>query len=121
MNTPPSKRLTFQEANERRPRCRECGCLADFVFVSDQTERKRLGELISQGRTMTFMDQLQRTTGCSILESKATYTHLIGRDGLCHRCHSTVPDGDIADCPNCGAVNIRIFESGFAGNQRSAM
>jgi hypothetical protein len=98
--------LTISTANQRRPRCRQCGCLSDFASVEDPSHQAELFEIFAHNEFLKFVPRIREFTNCSIGEAKATYLHLALAGRVCHRCQELLPSGEVVDCSKCHSLNI---------------
>ncbi len=98
--------LQITDVNERRPRCKRCGCLANLVWVDDPAERRELLAVLRQGKTVSFINLLRSKTGCELSEGKATAQHIAGEGGVCHRCGTSLGGAGIWDCSKCSSTNL---------------
>ena len=98
--------LTISAVNQRRPRCRQCGCLSDFASVKTAAHRAELFEIFSHNEFLKFVPRIRELTSCSIGEAKATYLHLALSGSTCHRCKALLPVGEVVDCSKCKSLNI---------------
>ena len=94
------------EVNSRRPRCLQCGCLADVVEVQDLEDRRELARMRASDEFLRFIPRIREITGCGVAEAKATYLHLAKIDRQCHRCSARLEPGDVVDCPKCRSLNL---------------
>src|SRR5262245_46027910 len=98
--------LTIAIANQRRPRCLRCGCLADLASVDEPARQAELFEIFSRNEMAKFSARIRELTNCSLAEAKATYLHLALAEGICHRCRTPLPPGSVVDCPKCQSLNV---------------
>jgi hypothetical protein len=99
-------KLTIDKVNKRRPRCRQCSCPADMIWVEDKDERLHLLMLRREKGTMEFLCRLREVANCGLAEAKATCLHLALPDRRCHKCNSGLSEGTIVDCESCDSVNL---------------
>ncbi len=98
--------LSIFEVNSRRPRCRQCGCLADVVAVEEGADRRELFDIYTADQFLRFVPRIREISGCGIGEAKATYLHLAAAGRKCHRCSTLLGLGEIVDCSKCESLNL---------------
>jgi hypothetical protein len=98
--------LTIEEVNQRRPRCKKCGCLYDLVKPIEVEQRLQLYAYFKQSDFVRFVKHIREFTSCSLGEAKATYLHLAAAGRFCHRCKESLASGSCVDCGKCKSLNL---------------
>jgi hypothetical protein len=97
--------LTIIEVNRRRPRCRRCDCGHDII-LPPLPDKDHIYTFHDRQDPVSFIGYLREACGCTRGEAQATYDHLTPMDGTCHHCRSELEGRVVADCQQCGALNL---------------
>jgi ribosomal protein S27E len=57
---------------------------------------------------MQFIGALREITDCGLTDAKGVVQHVTTRHGQCHWCESAIGEFLLADCSQCGALNIQL-------------
>lgn len=98
--------MNIDEVNQREPRCKQCGCLSELIWVDDKVGRAALHAKAAKADFLGFVPAIRAMTSCSIGEAKATFMHVALPGRRCHQCKSVLGDGAIVDCLRCKSLNL---------------
>lgn len=105
--------MNIDEVNQRKPRCKQCGCSSELIWIADDAARAALYARVVKGDFLGFVPAIRTLTSCSIGEAKATFMHVALSGRRCHNCKSVLVEGATVDCERCKSLNL-VWEADSA-------
>jgi hypothetical protein len=105
--------MNIDEVNQRKPRCKQCGCSSELIWVADDAARAALNARVVKNDFLGFIPAIRTMTSCSHGVAKATLAHIALPGRRCHRCKLILSEGAIVDCGHCKSLNL-VWEAGGA-------
>jgi hypothetical protein len=98
--------LTWDDVVARDLPCKKCKGTFRVRGPIDDAGLSEIRQLLETGQPISAIRRIRELTDADLRDAKGIYEHITISRGACRECAAPLPSGVLADCPQCGALNI---------------
>ncbi|MDX2051866.1 MAG: hypothetical protein SFV15_05695 [Polyangiaceae bacterium] len=97
---------TWDDVIAREFPCKKCKGTFRVPGPIDDSGLSEIRQLLESGQPISAIRRIRELTDAELRDAKGMYEHVTIFRGRCRECSLPLPSGVLADCPQCGALNI---------------